>query len=113
MHTQLRAISDPTRREILRQLSAGERSVGEIASRFRVSGPAISHHLGVLRDAGLVKMRKQAQSRLYTLDVAAVEELRARFDRFWDDALPRLKSAAESEADLSRRSVLEETENHE
>lgn len=97
MDTQLRAINNPTRREILRQLASGEQSAGAIAARFRLTRPAISLHLRVLRDAGLITVRRKAQSRLYSIDADAVNQLRARFDRFWDDALPRLKSVIESE----------------
>ncbi len=105
MDTQLRAINDPTRREILRRLSAGEQSAGAIASRFQVTRPAISHHLGVLRDAGLITVRREAQSRLYAIDIGAVNRLRARFNQFWDDALPRLKSVVESEHPTGRKGV--------
>ena len=97
MDSQLRAINNPIRRDILHRLSAGEQSAGAIASHFRVTRPAISHHLSLLRDAGLITVRKEAQSRLYALDAAAVDELRARFDRFWDDALQRLQTVVESE----------------
>jgi DNA-binding transcriptional ArsR family regulator len=100
---QLRALSDPTRLEILRTLLRGERQAGEIAAAFPVSRPAISHHLRVLSDAGLVRMRKRAQSRLYSVDAEAVLALRSRFDRFWDDALPRLKAVVESEEEARRR----------
>lgn len=103
MDAQLRAITDPTRRKILRQLAAGERSAGDIAARFNVTRPAISHHLAVLRDAGLVSIRKERQSRLYSIDSAAVERLRAHFDQFWDDALPRLKSVVEAAQRKSRK----------
>lgn len=103
MDAQLRAITDPTRREILRQLATGEQSAGAIASRFQVTRPAISHHLSVLCDAGLITVRKQAQSRLYAIDVAAVTQLRARFEEFWDDALPRLKTMVESEHPRKRK----------
>lgn len=103
MDAQLRAITDPTRREILRQLSAGEQPAGAIASRFQVTRPAISHHLRLLCDAGLITVRRKAQSRLYAIDVAAVEQLRARFNAFWDDALPRLKSVVESEHPRRRK----------
>lgn len=102
MDEQLRAITDPTRREILRRLASGERSAGAIASQFEVTRPAISHHLSVLRDAGLITVRKDAQSRFYALNTAAVRQLRARFDRFWDDALPRLKTVVESDRPKSR-----------
>jgi len=102
MDAQLRALSDPTRLEILRALAGGEKQAGEIAAAFPVSGPAISHHLRVLSEAGLVKMRRRAQARLYSLDAAAVRELRRRFDRFWDAALPRLKAVVESDLGTGR-----------
>lgn len=63
---------------------------------FDVTRPAISHHLSVLRGAGLVTMRRRAQSRLYSLNDAAVDRLRMQFNAFWDDALPRLKSVVEA-----------------
>lgn len=100
---QLRALSDPTRLSILRALLRGEMQAGAIAAAFPVSRPAISHHLKVLSAAGLVRMRRQAQSRLYTVDAAAVRELRARFDRFWDGALPRLKAVVEADERAKRR----------
>lgn len=103
MDVQLRAICDPTRLEILKALSRRELRTGEIASAFPVSRPAISHHLRVLSEAGLVRVRRQAQSRLYSIDAAAVRELRSRFNRFWDDALARLKAAAEAEPRARRR----------
>ena len=67
-----------------------------MAGRFDVTRPAISHHLGVLREAGLITMRRQAQSRLYALNDDAVNRLRKQFDAFWDEALPRLKAVVES-----------------
>jgi DNA-binding transcriptional ArsR family regulator len=99
---QLRALSDPTRLAILRALARGERQAGEIAAAFPVSRPAISHHLKVLSDAGLVRMRRSAQSRLYSIDARAVRDLRSRFDRFWDDALPRLKAVVEADRRAKR-----------
>ena len=103
MDAQLRAINNPTRREILRQLASGEQSAGAIAGHFRLTRLAISLHLGVLRDAGLISVRRQAQSRLYAIDTNAVDQLRVRFDRFWDDALPRLKSVVESDYRQTRK----------
>ena len=97
MDTQLQALSDPTRLAILHGLSKGEAPAGDIAAAFDVSRPAISHHLRVLTDAGLIKMRRRAQSRLYSIDMDAVTELRRRFDCFWDDALPRLKAVVEAD----------------
>ncbi len=62
-----RALADPTRRQILQDLRAGERSAGEIASRFTISGPSISRHLSILKAAGLVTERRSANRILYTL----------------------------------------------
>jgi len=94
---QFHALADPTRLAILRALSRGELQAGAIAAAFPVSRPAISHHLKVLSEAGLVQMRSSAQSRLYSIDTRAVMELRSRFDRFWADALPRLKVVVEAD----------------
>ena len=102
MDAQLKALSDPIRREILRGLSRGEAQAGDIAAAFAVSRPAISHHLRVLSEAGLITMRRQAQSRLYAIDAEAVRALRGRFDRFWDDALPRLKALIEADRKAKR-----------
>ena len=97
MDTQLRALTNPTRREILRCLAGGERSAGDIARRFRQTRPAISQHLAHLCDAGLLTMRRRAQSRLYSIDPEAVDSLRVQFDEFWDEALPRLKRVVETD----------------
>lgn len=88
-------MTDPTRRAILHHLAAGEQPAGVIAKRFAVSRPAISHHLGVLREARLVTVRREGQSRLYSVNADAVTRLREQFNAFWDDALPRLKAVAE------------------
>ncbi len=105
MDRQLHAFNDPTRRAILRQLADGERSAGEIAERFAVTRPAISHHLRVLKGAGLIVVRRQAQSRLYSIDPAAVEALRVGFNRFWQEALPRLKAVVESDRRRSKETA--------
>src|SRR5215472_8955034 len=86
------ALADPTRRGIVAMLAAGERSAGDIAERFPIAGPSVSRHLKVLRDSGLISFRKDAQSRFYRLEPAALDETRqwmqaqvdicrARFDR--------------------------------
>lgn len=62
-----KALADPTRRQILQDLKKGELAAGEIASRFRISGPSISRHLGVLKGAGLVEERRDANRILYSL----------------------------------------------
>ena len=70
-----KALSDPTRREILRLLSARDRTVNEIVAEFGLSQPAISRHLGVLRAAGLVTALRQGQSVLYSLDTTVVQDV--------------------------------------
>ena len=96
MDAQLRAITDPTRRAILKHLAGGEYPAGEVAALFDVSRPAISHHLRVLREAELVSVRQEAQSRLYSVNVDAIDRLRVQFDGFWEAALPRLKAVVEA-----------------
>ena len=71
----LAALADPTRRELLRLLVAGERSAGELAAPFPVSRPAVSRHLRVLREAGLVRARTDGKRRLYALDPRPLREL--------------------------------------
>jgi len=71
----LAAVADPTRRELLRLLVDGEMSAGELAGRFPVSRPAISRHLRVLREAGLVRARTDGRRRLYALDPRPLREL--------------------------------------
>ena len=101
MDNQLRALANPTRRKILRLVSAGERSAGHIASHFHQTRPAISQHLSQLCDAGLLKVRRCAQSRLYSIDENTVGTLQVRMNEFWEEALPRLKETIE--ADLNRQ----------
>ena len=91
------ALGDPTRRAVLEQLRGGPRSVGEIAAELPVSRPAVSQHLRVLKGAGLVTERRNGTRHLYRVDPAALAELRAWFERFWDDALAAFKEAAEQE----------------
>jgi DNA-binding transcriptional ArsR family regulator len=89
------ALGDPTRRAILEQLRSGPRAVGEIASELPVSRPAVSQHLRVLKDAGLVTERREGTRRLYRLDPDGLAEVRGYFDRFWTAALADFKAAAE------------------
>jgi ArsR family transcriptional regulator len=70
-----RALSDPTRRKILELLAKGDRSAGEIAEKFPVAFASVSHHLGVLRSAGLVATERQGQSIVYRLDTTVYQEL--------------------------------------
>jgi DNA-binding transcriptional ArsR family regulator len=99
----LKAIAEPRRRAILRLVRDGERSAGEIAAQFDdVSRPAISQHLAVLREAGLLAERREGTRRLYRVRPEGLEELRAFLDSFWDQQLAGLKVAAEAE-ERSRR----------
>jgi len=80
------ALADPTRRRIVEMLAAHELPAGEIARRFDMTPPAVSQHLRLLRDAGLVNVRRDAQRRIYALDPAGLAELDAwlsRFRRLW------------------------------
>ena len=80
------AVSEPTRRAMLDLLAAGERSVGELVDRFDVTQPAISHHLRILREAGLVKTRRAGRQRFYRLQARPLRQIHdwvAHYERFW------------------------------
>ncbi len=94
----LRAIADPRRREILRLVRFDERSAGNIASQFDVSRPAISQHLTLLREVGLVSERRDGNRHLYRTRPEALADVRTYIEEFWTDGLARLKAAAESES---------------
>ena len=89
------ALGDATRRAIFELLAEGPRPVGEIAKELPVSRPAVSQHLKVLKDAGLVIDRQSGTRRLYQLNPEGVGALRAYFDRFWNQALASFKHAVE------------------
>ena len=91
------ALGDPTRRAIFERLGDHPRAVGELASELPVSRPAVSQHLKVLKEAGLVVDRQVGNRRIYQLDPDGVDALRAYFDRFWDQALAAFKAAAEKQ----------------
>jgi DNA-binding transcriptional ArsR family regulator len=90
------ALAEPRRREILRLVRDRPRSVNEIAERFDVTQQAISQHLKVLKDAGLVAVRPDGQRRLYVVRPEGLSALRDFLDEFWPDSLQRLKRAVES-----------------
>ncbi len=99
-HPAFPAIADPIRRAILDAIRGGERSAGEIAALFPVSRPAISRHLRVLRGAGLVRERRVAQSRLYSLDPAPLRDVERWLDQYkvyWAARLHDLKRVVEQE----------------
>ena len=99
----LKAIAEPRRREILRLVQGGELTAGAIAAHFDVTRPAISQHLTVLRDAGLVVERRDGTRRWYRARPEGTRELRAWLEAFWDDGLSRLAAAAEQEERDARR----------
>jgi DNA-binding transcriptional ArsR family regulator len=89
------AVSDPIRRRVLELLRDGELPAGEIAAEFTVSRPAVSRHLRVLRESGLVHERRAGRERLYRVDPAPLAELRAWLEDYWGDRLRTLKRVAE------------------
>ena len=94
------ALADPTRRRIVEMLAQGSLSSGEIASRFDVSAPAVSQHLKTLRRAKLVRVRAEAQRRIYELDREGVEQLSewvTRIRHFWRPKLDSLEQALREE----------------
>ncbi|HEX4680711.1 MAG TPA: metalloregulator ArsR/SmtB family transcription factor [Gaiellaceae bacterium] len=95
METALRALSDPGRRRILTLVRDEEHSAGEIAAEFTVSWPAVSQHLRVLKEAGLVTERREGTRRLYRARPEGLDDVRAFLDEFWDNKLERLKREVE------------------
>jgi DNA-binding transcriptional ArsR family regulator len=88
-----RAVADPTRRTILDLLTEGELAVKELQPAFRISQPALSQHLRVLREAGLVSERRAGRLRIYRLEAGPLADLRGwlgRYERFWDERFDRL-----------------------
>jgi DNA-binding transcriptional ArsR family regulator len=101
---QLTALGDATRRAILsRLLDEGPLAVAEIASEFPVSRPAISQHLLVLKEADLVTVRSAGTQRLYSVNPAGIESLRAYFDQFWTRALAAFKKRVEARPAKEKR----------
>jgi DNA-binding transcriptional ArsR family regulator len=96
----LAAIADPTRRRMVELLAERDRTAGELVKEFDVSAPAISQHLNVLREAGLVTTRAEGQSRIQTLNPAGFDELEAwlnRTRRFWSQRLDALERELRAE----------------
>jgi DNA-binding transcriptional ArsR family regulator len=92
------ALGDPTRRALFELLADGPRAVGELANGLPITRPAVSQHLKVLKDAGLVIDRPAGTRRLYQLNPQAVGALTAYFDRFWTRALANFKATVEQQA---------------
>ena len=88
------ALADPTRRQIIQSLATGESAFGDIADQFEMSRPAVSQHLKVLREAGLVAVRKDAQRRIYRIEAGGLDEVDEWLDtvrRFWSERLDELE----------------------
>src|SRR5262245_66498525 len=90
----LAALSDPTRRTVFERVIKAPRSVGEIARGLPISRPAVSQHLKVLRDAGLVREQREGTRRIYSADAQALGELRAYVDEMWQTALGKFAASA-------------------
>ncbi len=92
----LAALADPTRRKVFERLKAGPKSVGKIARGLPVSRPAVSQHLKVLKEAGLVREEAEGARRIYQIDPKGLGVLRAWLDQFWDLALEAFRAEVES-----------------
>lgn len=100
MHAALQALSEPHRMAILAMLADGERPAGDFVDALPIAQPTVSKHLSVLREAGLVTVRKDAQRRLYSLNPEPLKELDmwlARYRRFWTDRLDALEAHLDEE----------------
>ena len=91
----LSALADSTRRIVFERVAERPRGVGELAEGLPVSRPAVSQHLKVLKDAGLVRDERHGRTRVYHLDPTGLGELRAWLDRHWDQSLAAFKALAE------------------
>jgi DNA-binding transcriptional ArsR family regulator len=98
----MNALGDPTLRRIFDRLAQGPKPVGDLARGLPVSRPAVSQHLRVLKDAGLVTERADGTRRVYRVDPSGVTALRAYFEAFWDRALVNFQDEAE-QAERSKR----------
>ncbi len=100
---RFRALANPTRRTMLRLVRDESCSVGALAERLDMTQPAVSQHLAVLRDAGLVNVEQDGRRRLYRTDGESLAELRQCFDEYWSQSVDRLTVAAERLTDRQER----------
>lgn len=98
------ALADPTRREIFERLAVGPQSVGALALDMPISRPAVSQHLRVLKDAGLVSDRAEGTRRVYHIDPAGLGIIRQWLDRFWDSALDAFQAEADKDREKEEKS---------
>ncbi|SRR6266567_4858537 len=104
MQEILEALVDPTRRRILRLASRRELTAGRIAGHFKITRPGVSKHIRVLKEAGLLRERRQGTRRIYQTDPAALGSLKAMLDDFWQEGLHEIKTAAEAGRKKANRS---------
>src|SRR5579863_6166908 len=97
------ALADPTRRQLFESLRRGPRSVGDLAAKLPVSRPAVSQHLKVLKEAGLVTDRAEGTRRVYQIDPQGLGPLRQWLDQFWTDALKAFAEKADAQFDRDNR----------
>ena len=102
MERLLKAIADPRRQQILRLVWGQERTAGEVAANFDVSRPAVSKHLRILREAGLIEERRSGTQRLYRARQDRLADVRGFLESFWDDGLAAIKRSAETDARARR-----------
>jgi len=98
----LAALADPTRRQVFERLRSGPQRVGAIARGMPVSRPAVSQHLKVLKEAGLVTDRPEGARRVYYIDPHGLGALRGWLDQFWDQALASFQAHAEGRANENK-----------
>jgi DNA-binding transcriptional ArsR family regulator len=94
----LEILADPTRQVLVERLRAGPLPVGKLAADLPVSRPAVSKHLRLMKDAGVVRMTEEGTRNLYELDLETLDDLRRYLEGFWDTSLRRFKKAAEASA---------------
>ena len=99
----IQALADPTRRAVLEQLRGGPLPVGELAAKLPVTRPAVSQHLKVLKNAGLVQERKVGTRRIYSVQVEGLKELRSYLESFWGDVLTAFEEEANRTGALKKR----------
>jgi DNA-binding transcriptional ArsR family regulator len=102
MDVALRAIAEPRRQEILRLVWSQERAAGDVARHFDVSRPAISKHLRILKEAGLIEERRSGTQRLYRARAESLLDIRRFLESFWDEGLLAIKQAAEERSEGPR-----------
>jgi DNA-binding transcriptional ArsR family regulator len=96
------ALGDPTRRQVFERVAGRPQSVGELAATLPVSRPAVSQHLKVLKEAGLVSDRAAGNRRIYRIDPAGLRDLGAYLDHFWNQALAAFKTSVEHSTEEER-----------